>query len=68
LVFKSPTQPLFVFQSVCGITQKPHGETSPNSLCALPMAMAQFSSDGVVIGYARPFFADDSFLSLGTVG
>jgi len=36
------------------ITQKPHGRSSPNFLCMLPLAMARFSSDGVVICYILP--------------
>jgi len=55
---------LSVSMSVClfaCIFQKPHRRTLPNFLCMLPVAMAQSSSDGVVIGYVLPVLCMTSF-------
>ena len=44
---------LSVCLSTC-ISRKPHGRTSPNCLCMLHMALAQFFSGGVAIRYVFP--------------
>jgi len=63
---------LFVCLFVClsaHITRKPHGRTSPDVLCMLPVAVARSSSDSAAIRYVLPVLRMTScFHTMGPVG
>jgi len=51
------------------ITQKPHGRTSSDFLCMLPVAVARSSPDGLAIRYVLPVLRiTSSFHTTGPVG
>jgi len=58
-----------LFVCLSRITRKPHGRTSPNLFCMLPVAVARSSSAGVDIRYEHPVLMMTScFHTMGQMG